>query len=879
MMQDSGPSNPPSPPRFAERIFRVLFPDGGIFTTLGDLEEIFRNIAHEKGPRRARIWYWRQLFKAVPHRIAGFFCMDIPLFVLSLRIMARSLRKNKVFSFLNIFALTLGLSCFLLIYIYARYEFTYDSFHPGHRNIYRVRLQSSQENERPSPGFPLAPLLQSQVPDIALAAQFCNAFDPLIKIDGRLFESAGKFADDNFLKIFHFPFIRAIDSPLLKPFAVILTESSVERFFGSDDPMGKTMSFNIRGEPCEVTVTGILADPPRNTHFDFDLLISFSTTEALPRFLGLREAVSYGLTANYIKLHEETSVEDCAEKISGLLRSHSPEAASETGIGCDLQPITDIHLRPDNKDSSAVRSLTLYLTLGLIILVIACINYVNLATARSVIRMREIGIRKTIGAQRRQLMRQFIGEALFFTGISFFLSFVFLGFALPVFNRLLNKDIGLNLFFEGSLWLETLGIITIVGIASGIYPAVFLSSFKPVRILKGTVPSPEMIGFRPSRLRNALVVLQFTVSIVLICVMLFIQQQVHYIRTMDTGFDRNNIVEVFGLDNAVAVKNELLRNPKILGITMASNVVTLSSRKDTSEEFGDNIRYAPASSSPEEFRAHHVRCDSEFLDVFKIPPISGRNFSDTLNESTSVIVNETFARRLGPGNPIGKRIQVSSWLNDEEHWEDFFIVGMVKDFHHKPLTQTIKPFFLTHSSSSNTFVLYAKIQGEDIADTMAFIKKAVQEFNPDDLKPIGFLDERIREIYKTEENQSILLSAFSSLAALIACLGLFGLAAFTAEQKTKEIGIRKVLGAHTGQLFLMMFQDFGRLTVLAVAVGCPLGYYFVSRWMANFAYHIPILPWTFLLTGVLVLAAVILTSGTQIIRVSRVNPADILRHE
>lgn len=283
--------------------------------------------------------------------------------------------------------------------------------------------------------------------------------------------------------------------------------------------------------------------------------------------------------------------------------------------------------------------------------------------------------------------------------------------------------------------------------------------------------------------------------------------------------------------------------------------------------------------SIEEFRAHHVRCDSEFLDVFKIPPISGRNFSDTLNESTSVIVNETFARRLGPGNPIGKRIQVSSWLNDEEHWEDFFIVGMVKDFHHKPLTQTIKPFFLTHSSSSNTFVLYAKIQGEDIADTMAFIKKAVQEFNPDDLKPIGFLDERIREIYKTEENQSILLSAFSSLAVLIACLGLFGLAAFTAEQKTKEIGIRKVLGAHTGQLFLMMFQDFGRLTVLAIAVGCPLGYYFVSRWMANFAYHIPILPWTFLLTGVLVLAAVILTSGTQIIRVSRVNPADILRHE
>jgi putative ABC transport system permease protein len=312
---------------------------------------------------------------------------------------------------------------------------------------------------------------------------------------------------------------------------------------------------------------------------------------------------------------------------------------------------------------------------------------------------------------------------------------------------------------------------------------------------------------------------------------------------------------------------------------LASNVVKLSSRHDTSEDFGDRIRYVPASGSPEEFRAHHVRCDSEFLNVFRIPIIAGRNFSATLNETRSVIINETFARKLGLDRPIGKRIQVSSWVNDLEQWEDFFVVGMVKDFHHKPLTQTIKPFFLTHSSGSNTFVLYARIQGENTVDTMAFLKKTVQEFNPDDLPPIEFLVERIREIYKTEENQSVLLSTFSALAVLIACLGLFGLAAFTAEQKTKEIGIRKVLGAQTGQLFLMLSMDFGRLAVVANVIGWPLGYYFVNRWMANFAYHVPILPWTFLLVGVLILTVVILTSGTQIIRVSLRNPADILRHE
>ncbi len=877
-MKNNGSPHSSGPPRYAERILRYLFPDGEIFTTLGDMEEIFRNVAAERGIRRARLWYWFQLFKAVPYRIAGFFLMDIPLFVLSLRIMIRSLQKNKVFSFLTIFALTLGLSSFLLIYIYARYESTYDSFHPGHRNIFRVRLQSPDEKGWPAPGFPLAPALESQIPDIELAAQYCHAFEPLIKINGQLYKTAGKFADENFLRVFHFPLFRSIDRPLLDPYTVILTESAAERFFGKEDPLGKPMAFNIRGESCDLTVTGVLANPPLNTHFDFDLLISFSTTEALPKFNALMEAVSYGLTATYVKLHEESSFRDCAEKISGLLRSHSPEAATDDGIGCDLQPITDIHQRPDNKDNSSVRSLTLYLALGFIILIIACINYVNLATARSAIRMREIGIRKTIGAQRRQLMRQFIGEALFLTGISFVISIILLGLALPVMNRLLTMDININLFFESTLWLETLGIVMIVGIASGIYPAAFLSSFKPVRILKGTIPSPEMMGSRPSRLRNALVVLQFSVSVVLICVMLFIQQQVRYIRTMDSGFDRENIVEAWVPDNATAVKNKLLRNPKILGITRASNVVKLSSRNDSSEEFGDHIRYAPAPGSPEEFRAHHICCDSEFLNVFRIPLIAGRNFSVNMNEGQSVIINETFARRLGQENPIGKRIQVSLWVNGERKWEDFFIVGMVKDFHHMPLTQTIKPFYLTYTSS-NFMLLYAKIQGDDVANVMASIQKTVQEFNPDRLLPIEFLEDRISGIYKTEENQSALFSLFSALAVLIACLGLLGLAAFTAEKKTKEIGIRKVLGAHTAQLFLMLSKDFGRLVVLANAIGWPLGYYFVSRWMANFAYHVPVLPWTFLLTGVLVFAAVVLTSGTQIIRVSRTNPADILRHE
>jgi putative ABC transport system permease protein len=867
-----------SPPQPAEWIFRRLFPDSEIYTTLGDMEEVFRSIALDCGLQKARLWYWCQLVKALPHRLVAFIFLDLPMFVLSLKIIGRSLRKNKAFSFLNIFTLTLGLTCFFLIFIYIKHEVTYDNFHQDPKSIFRVRLSDSQENVQPSVAFPLAPVLKSQIPEIESAAQFCYAFDPLIKIENELVLSKGQFVDDDFLKVFNFPLLQAVEHPLAEPFSVILTESAADRFFGDIPPMGKTLPFIVRGESCDLTVTGVMTDPPQNTHFKFDLLISFPTTESLPKFKSLMKAVSYRLTATYVKLHKNVSARSCEEKISGFLRTYDNESGSPGGIICDLQPVSDIHLRPDNKDSSAIRSLYLYLSLGFIILIIAGINYVSLSTARSSIRMREVGIRKTIGAQRRQLVKQFIGEAMVLTCFSFIASLSLLWFILPVFGRLLNIDIGLSFFLRSSIWLETLGIVLIVGIAAGIYPALILSSFKPVRILKGITFEAGRTGSRPFRIRDILVVTQFTISVVLICVMLFIHQQVRYIKTMDTGFARNNIIEAWVPDKASVVKQKLLQNSKILGVTMASNAITLSNREDSSEEFGDSVRFRQDSGTPKEFRAHHVQCDSSFLNVFNISLVSGRNFSNHLDGGQSVIINETFAELLGPDSALGKRIQGRRWVDDEEKWIDLTVVGIIKDFHHQPVTQTIKPLMLT-PTTDNFMSLYAKVQGYDTAGTLDFIKQTVQEFNPDRILPVNFLDERIIGIYRAEENQSILLLVFSSLAVLIACLGLFGLASFTVERKTREIGIRKVFGAQTGQLFFMLSKNFGILSVAAIGIGLPLAYYFVSRWMANFVYHVPLLPWTFLLTGILVMGAIFLTTSTQIIRIARGNPVDILRHE
>ncbi len=862
----------PRPPRLAEWIFLRLFPDKEIFTTIGDLEEIFQSISEESGERRARLWYWGQLFKSLPHRIVGFFSLDIPIFALSLKIMVRGLRKNKVFSFLNILALTLGLTCFLLIFLYMRHEFTYDTFHPDHQSIYRVRLQDFSGSGQVQLSQPLAPLVEAEIPEVEQAVQFCYAFRPVVKVKQHKFRSSGTFADEKFFEVFRFPLLRRIDDPLSEPFAVVLTESAAERFLGDEDPMGKTLSFIIRGESCELVVTGVMADLPRNTHFQYDLLISFPTINALPRFKALMENVSFSLIRTYVKLHENASVRNIEQKISDLLKVHSPVSDSASDFGCALQSITDIHLRPDNRDNSAIRTLYLYLSLGIIILIIAGINYVNLSTARSSIRMREIGIRKTIGAHRHQLIKHFTGEAVILTSVSFIISLTLLQFILPIFNRIMDKDIGLELYFQSSLWLETLGIVLLVGIAAGLYPALFLSSFQPVRVLKGTVYAAGKKGFRPSRLRNVLVVIQFAVSVILINIMLFIYQQVRYIRTMDAGFEIRNVIEAWVPQNSLTVRDRLLQNPNILGVTIASNVISLTDRDSSVEDFGEIIRHIDDSGSSKEIQAHHIRCGHNFLDVFRIPLIAGRDFSENLNESQSAIVNETFVRRLGYQNPLLKRVRI------EGESKDLFIVGVVKDFHFQPLTQTIKPLILTHTES-NFIALYARVRGEDTANTVDFIRKTVGEFDPDRVLTINLLDDRLFDIYKAERSQGTLLMVFSALAVLIACLGLFGLAAFTAERKTKEIGIRKVLGAKMEQLLLMLLKEFALLSLLAITIGLPLSIYFVIQWMENFAYHVPILPWTFLLTGGLVLVAMSLTAGTQIVRIALIDPVEVLKYE
>ncbi len=836
-------------------------------STSGDLEELFQAEAAARGQRRARRWYRLQLLKALPSRLLAVFVLDLPMFIVALKIMFRGLRKHKVFSTLNLLALSLGLTCFFLIFLYVRYESTYDSFHPDSGRIYHLRLDYERGSNGPKvPGFTRG-FLESRIPEVEAAAQTCHAFGPVIKIGKAKFEIRGLFAGEEFLRMFRFPLVRGENRALAEAGQVLLTESAARRLFGPENPVGQPLDFFIRGENCRLTLAGILADPPSNTHFDFEVLISYPTTRTLPDFARLLQILQNSLPRTYVKLRRQAAVADARDKIAALLNSQGAGSGSPSSVRCALQPISDVHLRPNGKDESdSSRVLPLFLLLSVLILTVGVINYVNLATSRSSLRGREIGIRKTIGARRRQLVRQFLGEAVILTAVSFLISLAVLVFLLPVFNRVMERDIRLGQLLGGASGLEAAAILLLVGAAAGFYPAVFLSSFRPERILRGA----EIGGGGASRLRNGLVVVQFAAAVVLVVLSLFVRGQVRYILRGDENRDGSLVVETWAADpQNRLMRQRLLENPKVSGAALTSNQVFLSNRGVLSEKWGKVEFINGAERVPLEGGVFHLRCDGSFLPLFNIPLLAGRNFDERRDERASALVNETLARRLGPGDATGRTLRIED--------REITIIGIVEDFHFQPFHTAIGPILLTFGEEFG--LLYIKFKNASPGEALAAVKAAADEFFPDDAPETGFLDDRVASLYQEEIRQAALLTFFATLAVVIAGLGIIGLAAFSVERRTREMGIRKALGAGTGTLFWLLAGRFAGLLALALAVGGPVSFYFANRWMAGFAYHIPVRLEIFLLAGAGMMAMVLLTSGTQVLKIAQIDPAKTLRHE
>ena len=641
------------------------------------------------------------------------------------------------------------------------------------------------------------------------------------------------------------------------PFSLLLTRKSAEKYFGTRNPMGEILVFDGN----EYQVTGVLENIPVNSHFHFDFLSPFST------FAGMRGKDHVDKWNNwsyhtYVRLREDADPEKMEPKLTDLLRRHDKNSTQTL----ELQPLKDIHFFTrsnfDLETGSDARIVHLFSAIAVFILLIACFNTMNLSTARAARRAREVGIRKVVGATRKSLVRQFLLESALFTLASFALSIALTRLLLPAFGSLINKPLDFRQIILGSTPLFLLVTALCVGLVSGLYPALLLSSFQPASILKGEHKRTARGAFF---LRNILVTLQFVISIALIFCSLVVHQQNRFIRNKDLGLVTDTTLSVFCRADAESIRQEFESCPGVIDVTASSQIPI----NVTSAGLGD----WEGKSEDEKQIVYRLDVDHHFLDFFSIKMASGRNFSkDMETDGNAFILNEAAVKAIGWQDPIGRMF---GWNGNDLGP----VIGVVRDFHFLPLHLEIEPLAIFMNSREKSIGYLLRLNAENIPETIPRVKSIWKKFHPDRVFRYTFLDERLDRLYGGERKLGAIFSCFTLLAVLIAGLGLIGIASITAEQKTKEIGIRKVLGASVPGISLLLTRNFLRVVLLANLLGWPAGWFIMSRWLQNFAYRTSIGPLVFAASALLAAGAALVTVGWQTIRAAVADPVKSLRYE
>jgi putative ABC transport system permease protein len=613
-------------------------------------------------------------------------------------------------------------------------------------------------------------------------------------------------------------------------------------------------------------VTGILENIPAHSHLRFDFLASFINLKDIRRH-GLEDWYSNSDTT-YIQLRQGYDYRELEKKLPVFLDKYAPKRyANYAGF---LQPLKKIHLQSffnfDIAVTNDVNNIYLFTAIALIILIIACINYMNLATARSFQRAKEVGMRKVVGAARRQIIRQFLGEAVFLAGLALLGALALVKLILPLFNSFTQQDLQLNILKNPGIILVLFATVILVGHISGSYPAILLSAVNPIKVLKKEAFGPRKSTF----MRNVLVTFQFSASIILIVCTMVVYSQLKFIKNKDMGFNREHVITLRIKDDVIyenieSIKNTLAQHPNVQNISTSNYLpIDIANRSDATviNEAKQEVK----------FSVYHASIDFNYLDTFDIKLLMGRNFAPefSMDKEQSLILNETAVRHLGWKDPIGKRMHFNR--------KDFVVIGVVKDFHYQPLYLPIEPMAL-HMEEEWHFRLAARIKPENIPQTIAFMKETYEQYNPLHPFDFAFLDDSFNRIYQEEQKFGSIFRAFSFLAIFIACLGLYGLASFTTERRTKEIGIRKVLGASMSGIFMLLSRGLSKWVFLANIIAWPVAYYLMDRWLQNFAYRIGLSVWIFMLSGLAAFCIALLTVSYQTIKAATANPVDSLRYE
>jgi len=801
-----------------------------------------------------------------------------------IKVAFRNIWKKKLFSLINIVGLSVGIACFFLIIVNVRHESSFDKFQKNGDRIYRVALERIYPEKvifYAIIPYSIGEAMAADFPEVERMTRVFDNNNPfMLRYKDKSYEEKNiLFVEQNFFEMFSISLIKGTPETIFStPNSMVMTQDSALKYFGDEDPVGKYIT-TVQGP---VLVSGVCENIPENSHMEFDFLVSLN----LIGFQNRPNYVSFSVHT-YVMLQEGVSPGEVEAKMPGLVEryaagpiqaqtglSFKEYTAAGNGYNYFFQPIRDIHLHSnleaEIKPNGNITYVYVLIAIAAFLIIIACVNFMNLATARSASRAREVGIRKIIGSTKGLLIRQFLFESLVMSLISISVAAALVQLLLPVFNQLARKQLEIQYLQDPFNLVFLLAIGLFVGLLAGLYPAFVLSSFRPVTVLKGRF-STSRSG---TRMRNALVVLQFAISIICIAMTILVYRQMDFMQKKDLGFDKENTVVIeraFTLQNRGEAFKQELRS--LSGVENAAGSNTIVSGGGY---YGIMFQ---AGRDPEPKTTRGMNIDEDFIDTMDLEITQGRGFSREFNETRNVIINESTIKEFGWNEPVGMKIR---YLGEEdEPIGEYTIIGVVKDFHYNSLHNPINSFVLLSLPSDQRIFanLQIKIKPNNVGETLGAIEHKWKEFNPQEPMSYYFLDDKLDEMYGNEKTSGQIFSIFSLLAIVIACIGLFGLSAYMAELRTKEIGIRKVLGSTASKIVVLLSKDFAKLVALSFVIATPLAYYAMTLWLQNFAFRSPVHVWIFLVAG---LAAVLIAQFTisfQALKAANTDPADALRFE
>jgi len=779
----------------------------------------------------------------------------------------RHILKHFGYSVLNILGLTLGITSAIFLIIYVSNELSYDRYHEKADRIYRVSTKITEPDDQFTwivAQIPFGPQVIHDYPEVQSFVRFINMPRAHYKYEDKEFNEEGfYYVDSTMFDVFTYKVLKGeVKSALLEPKKIILTEKIANKYFGKSDPIGKTLTTGTD----TYEVTGVIQNVPTNSHFRFDAIASRNN---LPKQLG--NWGNFGVYT-YLLFPKNFDIRGFEKKIQDMYGTYMKPIFGPMNIKMEyiLEPVTKIHLYStkagEPEPTGSITYVYIFFIVAIFLVLIAAMNYMNLATARSAQRAREVGLRKVVGSRRGPLMMQFLSESMFFTIFSLIISIIILMALLPSFNRLSGRSFDLHVIYSPVVLLSLLGIIIIVGIFGGSYPAFFLSRFSPVTVLKGEITQ----GTAGSQFRKILVVIQFAVSVTMIICTMVVFRQLNYLKNTDQGFDQKNVLSL-ELNQSMTrkypvLKEALLQNPEIKYVSATDTHI--------GEGSGKLIFNVETDQGMAQKGVNFAVVDHDFVKTLGIKIVKGRDFQQDMPSDTlsGVIVNETFVKRMGWTEPIGKKVEAGNANNLRAR-----VIGVMHDYHQTGMYNAIESLLLAYRTQNN--VIYIKLKGSDMKSTLSFIETKWKEVFPGEPYTYTFLNERFNRQFEADEKRGLIFTLFTILAILIACLGLFGLASYMVEQRTKEIGIRKVFGANEAIVLRLIARDFLILVIIGIIVATPAAYYFMNDWLKNYVYHTNIGVPLLLTAALLTILITFVTVSYKAYQAAIMNPARALKAE